>query len=151
MPRRVTKTMKAARALASKQKRERSSFQASIGQQDFNWTGDQTGRMSCSRPNKSAKPRSPTGRKQEEPVFIDIGVRKDHPSSSERTDLCSDLSKIEKRVISQMSEEEYAAREEHAQQEIDRKKTCIAPAYSKGAYQYITSVDMARDAGKKNS
>ena len=48
-----------------------------------------------------------------------------------------------------MSEEEYQKREEAARQEIERKKTCIAPAYNKGAYQYIASEYKAKDAGKK--
>jgi len=32
-----------------------------------------------------------------------------------------------------------------------RKSRCIAPAYSKGAYQYITSKNMAKDVGRKTS
>ena len=33
--------------------------------------------------------------------------------------------------------------------EILRKSKCLAPAYNKGAVQYIGSADAARDAGKK--
>ena len=39
--------------------------------------------------------------------------------------------------------------ETRAEAEKTRKSRCTAPAYSKGAYQYITSKDMAKDAGKK--
>ena len=35
-----------------------------------------------------------------------------------------------------------------AKREIARKKECVAPAYNKGAYQYIYSIDMAKDVGK---
>ena len=34
-------------------------------------------------------------------------------------------------------------------EEIVRKSKCLAPAYNKGAVQYIGSEDAARDAGKK--
>jgi hypothetical protein len=36
----------------------------------------------------------------------------------------------------------------HAEAEILRKSTCIAPAYNKGAYMYVSSSSMARDAGR---
>lgn len=39
--------------------------------------------------------------------------------------------------------------EYRAKAEKVRKSKCVAPAYNKGAYQYITSRDMAKDAGKK--
>ena len=35
-----------------------------------------------------------------------------------------------------------------AQKEIARRAMCVAPAYNKGAYMYVTSASMARDAGK---
>jgi hypothetical protein len=35
-----------------------------------------------------------------------------------------------------------------ATKEILRKSKCIAPAYNKGAYMYVTSKSMAHDAGK---
>ena len=35
-----------------------------------------------------------------------------------------------------------------AEIEILRKSNCIAPAYNKGAYMYMTSSSMARDAGR---
>lgn len=40
---------------------------------------------------------------------------------------------------------------EEVRAEIIRKANSLAPAYSKGAYQYIGSPDAAKDAGKKNS
>lgn len=39
-------------------------------------------------------------------------------------------------------EGELAEREALAQQEIERKKMRTAPAYSKGAYQYISELDL---------
>lgn len=39
-------------------------------------------------------------------------------------------------------EGEFAEREAAAQQEIERKKMRTAPAYSKGAYQYISELDL---------
>ena len=38
--------------------------------------------------------------------------------------------------------------EEKAQIEILRKSRCIAPAYNKGAYMYVTSSQMAKDLGR---
>jgi hypothetical protein len=38
--------------------------------------------------------------------------------------------------------------EEIAQKEILRKSKCIAPAYNKGAYMYVTSSQMAKELGK---
>ncbi|QFR57687.1 hypothetical protein CPT_Slocum_130 [Serratia phage Slocum] len=46
-------------------------------------------------------------------------------------------------------DEEMAERERLAQEEIERKKLCTAPAYNKGGYQYIASKEMAEDAGRK--
>jgi len=34
-------------------------------------------------------------------------------------------------------------------EEVIRKSKCLAPAYNKGAVQYISTVEAARDAGKK--
>jgi hypothetical protein len=34
-------------------------------------------------------------------------------------------------------------------EEVVRKSKCLAPAYNKGAVQYISNNDAARDAGKK--
>lgn len=34
--------------------------------------------------------------------------------------------------------------------EIERKAMCLAPAYNKGAVQFIGDLESARDAGKKN-
>ena len=39
-------------------------------------------------------------------------------------------------------EGELAEREKLAQEEIERKKLQTAPAYSKGAYQYISEMDL---------
>lgn len=36
-------------------------------------------------------------------------------------------------------------------EEIERKSKCLAPAYNKGAVQYIGDAEAARDAGKKTS
>lgn len=36
-----------------------------------------------------------------------------------------------------------------AEAERQRKSRCTAPAYNKGAYQYVSSKDMAKDVGKK--
>ncbi len=36
-------------------------------------------------------------------------------------------------------------------EEVVRKSKCLAPAYNKGAVQYIGDEDAARDAGKKTS
>jgi ribosomal protein L37AE/L43A len=38
--------------------------------------------------------------------------------------------------------------EELAEFERARKAECSAPAFNKGAYQYVTSLDMARDLGR---
>jgi hypothetical protein len=39
--------------------------------------------------------------------------------------------------------------EQEAQELVEQKKERIAPAYNKGAYQYITSTAMVMDVGKK--
>ena len=39
--------------------------------------------------------------------------------------------------------------EEGAGREIIRRSKCLAPAYNKGAYQYIGTEEMAHDAGRK--
>ena len=38
--------------------------------------------------------------------------------------------------------------EEIAQIEMVRKSRCVAPAYNKGAYMYVTSSQMAKDLGR---
>lgn len=43
---------------------------------------------------------------------------------------------------------EMLEREKAAQAEIERKKKCIAPAYNKGAYQYVGSEEQAKWVGK---
>jgi len=44
---------------------------------------------------------------------------------------------------------EMAERERKAQEEIARKRKCIAPAYNKGAYQYITPETDPKTIGRK--
>lgn len=44
--------------------------------------------------------------------------------------------------------EEMLERERIAQAEIERKKKCVAPAFNKGGYIYISSKEDAKDAGK---
>lgn len=39
--------------------------------------------------------------------------------------------------------------EEDAQAEVEKKRMRIGVAYSKGCYQYITSVEMIKDLGRK--
>lgn len=39
--------------------------------------------------------------------------------------------------------------EKEAQKEATRKARSAAPAYNKGAYQYVTSKQMAKDVGRK--
>ncbi len=39
--------------------------------------------------------------------------------------------------------------EEEAKELSEQRKEQVAPAYNKGAYQYITSLGMARDLGRK--
>lgn len=46
-------------------------------------------------------------------------------------------------------EGEMLERELAAQKEIERKKQCVAPAYNKGAYQYVGSEEQAKWIGKK--
>jgi predicted nucleic acid-binding Zn-ribbon protein len=38
--------------------------------------------------------------------------------------------------------------ESSAQREKQRKSRCTAPAYNKGAYMYITGMEMARNVGR---
>lgn len=39
--------------------------------------------------------------------------------------------------------------EQEAKIEVERRKSCIAPLYNKGAYQYIGSIDQVLTIGKK--
>lgn len=43
---------------------------------------------------------------------------------------------------------EMAERERLANLEIERKKKCVAVAYNKGTYQYISSEEQAKDIGR---
>ena len=45
-------------------------------------------------------------------------------------------------------DEELAERERKAQEEIERKKMCTAPAYNKGGYQYVSSEEQAKMIGR---
>lgn len=38
--------------------------------------------------------------------------------------------------------------EKQAKKEINRKKKCVAPAYNKGAYQYVGSIEQAKYLGR---
>ena len=38
--------------------------------------------------------------------------------------------------------------EKLAKKEIERKRSCVAPAYNKGAYQYIATYEEALDIGR---
>lgn len=44
---------------------------------------------------------------------------------------------------------ELAVREAVAQEEIARKAKCVAPLYSKGAYQYVATEEQAKWVGRK--
>ena len=46
-------------------------------------------------------------------------------------------------------EGEMASREAIAQEEIARKAKCVAPLYSKGAYQYVATEEQAKWIGRK--
>jgi hypothetical protein len=39
--------------------------------------------------------------------------------------------------------------EHEARKEVERRKSCVAPLYNKGAYQYIGSLDQAINIGRK--
>lgn len=54
-----------------------------------------------------------------------------------------------KKVYRKNYQGEMLERERLAQEEIERKKQRIAPAYSKGAYQYITDETDPRELGRK--
>lgn len=45
-------------------------------------------------------------------------------------------------------EGEMAERERLAQEEANRRKQCVAPAYNKGAYTYISSEEQAKWIGR---
>lgn len=45
-------------------------------------------------------------------------------------------------------DEELAESERKAQEEIERKKLCTAPAYNKGGYQYVSSEEQAKMIGR---
>lgn len=42
----------------------------------------------------------------------------------------------------------FACREKNAQKEAAKKAKRVAPAYNKGAYQYLTSKQMVKDVGR---
>lgn len=46
-------------------------------------------------------------------------------------------------------EDEMAAREAAAQEEIKRKSQCVAPAFNKGPYTYIATEEQAKWVGRK--
>lgn len=53
-----------------------------------------------------------------------------------------DIDPIAKQTTVETYTGEMAEREALAQEEIERKKLRTAPAYSKGAYQYISELDL---------
>jgi hypothetical protein len=136
MPRKMTKTKREALARAKAQKAERRKFQAQLADQDFKW-GQPESRSThsvCAIKQRKGDPQKLT---------LDINLE------GVQTGRFSGAIQHDVNLPKGMSEEEYAAREAAAQEEIEHKKTCIAPAYNKGAYQYIGSREMAEDAGKK--
>ena len=166
MPRKVTKTMREARKRAAQQKAERRKYKEACDQVDFKW-GSCTGRIGDSTlelhnvragvrvQRKVAKDR-PT-KSDSDSVFLDIdfGSFEESMLESEPKKPKTTTGRFSSKAFSRcnipktMSEEEYKAREAAAALEIERKKSCIAPAYNKGAYQYIASPEAAKDAGKK--
>ena len=48
----------------------------------------------------------------------------------------------------QAYEGEMAEREAAARAEADRRKSCVAPAYNKGAYQPVWTTEQAKDIGR---
>lgn len=149
MPRKVTKTIREARKRAAELKRKRNAYRAKCSETDYQWGAG------------GAENNIHTNRRSTQPEMATVTVTKERKSPE---NLVLDLNSIEQRVniagtqtgrfkgkvqSDLMTEEEYAAREAAAQEEIERKKNCIAPAYNKGAYQYIASEEQAKDAGKK--
>jgi hypothetical protein len=45
-------------------------------------------------------------------------------------------------------EGEMAERERIAQEEVNRRKKCVAPAYNKGAYTYVSTEEQAKWIGR---
>ena len=164
MPRKVTKTMREARKRAAQQKRERREYQASLDK-DWHWslgdTDSDTRRVLHAAKKRSPEPGSlvQTKHRSSKPdsVFLDMDFSDLEKSvlDKPKNQIGATSGRFSTKALSRsnipktMSEEEYQKREEAARQEIERKKTCIAPAYNKGAYQYIASEEMAKDAGKK--
>lgn len=164
MPRKVTKTMREARKRAAQQKAQRRKYKEACDQVDFKWgsgtgrSGDSTLELHNVRSRTtqmvSAKDR-PT---EPDSVFLDIDFSSFEESvleSNQKKPSNTTTGRFSSKAFSRcnipktMSEEEYKAREAAAALEIERKKSCIAPAYNKGAYQYIASEEAAKDAGKK--
>lgn len=161
MPRKVTKTMRKMRKIAMQKSRARTLFRQEKAAQEFHWGVDHFAGGETEVIVRVAKERPKTD------------------SVSITLDFSNDFSKLEERVASNvnlsgtstgrfttpmesdanipkgtvtgriLTDAEYAEREALAQQEILRKKSCVAPAYNKGAYQYIASEEQAKDAGKK--
>lgn len=48
----------------------------------------------------------------------------------------------------QIYEGEMAEREAAAQAEAERRRSCVAPAYNKGAYQPVWTTEQAKDIGR---
>lgn len=77
-----------------------------------------------------------------EPIMANDG-RNDHLSIVSVTEKLATTNKTQVKYKGDMER-----REREAQKEIERKKKRIAPAYNKGAYQYITDETNPTDLGK---
>lgn len=76
--------------------------------------------------------------------FIRQGA--DHSSiPSKHTTVCGDLTPRDS-VMEKVARGEIQG---EVADQIRHKAKCLAPAYNKGAYQYVGSKDVAQDAGRK--
>lgn len=59
--------------------------------------------------------------------------------------------RISSSVISLLEDEEYSKRESLAREEIERKKSMVAPLYNKGGYQYVGDAppEIIKNLGRK--
>lgn len=156
MPRKVTKTMRKMRKIAMQKSRARSLFRQEKADQDYHWCVDHFGGETDVKVMRVAKERPTTP----ETITIDFSELEERAIDNLVT-TCTRTGRFTASIESNpnkpkgtvtgriLTDEEYTMREALAQQEILRKKSCVAPAYNKGAYQYISSEEQARDAGKK--
>ena len=131
--------MREARKRAIAQKKERRAYQAQLAAKDFKWggSGPSEAELRNSKTVKVSKERTETSDTIDLEIDFEVG------------NVAARKLGIRGNIRTNMSEEEYQAREEAAQQEIDRKRGQVAPAFNKGAYQYITSRDQVKDVYKK--